>query len=571
MNRYHLPLVWAMFVLVMSSSLSMANAFDTTGCNQVFPAEQLRVGYSYTFWDDYTNNNTYKHGVSGFPSVVVAEQYDYNRSTSFPAFGWDAALVGQGYEINPKQTIRAITATSKYSVIDRPPVRSPDNLVLRYTINFDAQNGVWGWWTGPYTHVECQPYEITWCGDGQSNEYYIDTKGTPNIDDDVKVMYETCDDGAQNGQPGKCNITCKDTVPNNPPPTNWVCGPTSGTNVSSTPTTGLCSVWVPSIVSGSGPWSWSCGGTNGWVSSPTCTANPSPVNWVCGPTSGTVVASIPSSGLCSVGVPSPVSGSGPWSWSCGGTNGGSNSACTATPPLPQNFMLSVKKYIDGIDAQDDQTPVIKNVGDTFNYTIIVKNEGPASTKGKTTITDDLPFYIWLTGTVNGVGWDCSASTTIRVVCTSTSSISAGASFPTITIPVQVRTGATGTIRNIAVVTTDSPSGSTKPWVDRDPATIQIPSNGVCSWVYSGSISTTLSAITPWICAIGTPVNFISAGTSPILYSWSCTGINGGNNSPSCNANHTPAPTNFAVSVKKYVDTVDAQDARSEERRVGKEC
>lgn len=102
----------------------------------------------------------------------------------------------------------------------------------------------------------------------------------------------------------------------------------------------------------------------------------------------------------------------------------------------------------------------------------------AVSTGVTTVTDNLPAYISRTGAPSGTGWDCSTSTATRVTCTSTASISAGSNYPTITIPVRVGTGATGIIRNLAVVATNV--GNTVPGRDRDPASIIISKNGACS-------------------------------------------------------------------------------------------
>ncbi len=56
-------------------------------------------------------------------------------------------------------------------------------------------------------------------------------------------------------------------------------------------------------------------------------------NGVCGPAGGHYRAIIPTgSDLCSAGTPSSVSGSGPWSWTCNGTNGGSNASCSTVAP-----------------------------------------------------------------------------------------------------------------------------------------------------------------------------------------------------------------------------------------------
>ena len=44
------------------------------------------------------------------------------------------------------------------------------------------------------THKECAFVTALWCGDGKINGN------------------ETCDNGAQNGQPGKCNTTCNGVI-----------------------------------------------------------------------------------------------------------------------------------------------------------------------------------------------------------------------------------------------------------------------------------------------------------------------------------------------------------------------
>ncbi len=173
------------FFSVLASGLPEASAFDTTGCNQVFAPQVLRYGSSYNFFDAYTNNNSYKHQVSGYPQVSYIEQYDYNASTSFPSFGWSAALQSQGYQIYPGQSITAIESVGAYSILGVPASRSADNFMIRYTIpEYYAEQSP-GQWYGPYSHVECQPYEISWCGDGVVESAYG----------------ESCDSGSQNGQP----------------------------------------------------------------------------------------------------------------------------------------------------------------------------------------------------------------------------------------------------------------------------------------------------------------------------------------------------------------------------------
>lgn len=62
---------------------------------------------------------------------------------------------------------------------------------------------------------------------------------------------------------------------------------------------------------------------------------PSPVNGVCGADNGRTLSSPPVN-LCSTGTPTTVSGAGPWTWGCLGSNGGTNDVCSAVlaPPPP---------------------------------------------------------------------------------------------------------------------------------------------------------------------------------------------------------------------------------------------
>jgi len=51
---------------------------------------------------------------------------------------------------------------------------------------------------------------------------------------------------------------------------------------------------------------------------------------VCGAVSGQSLSVAPTGNLCSVGIASAVSGGGPWTWSCAGSNGGATASCSAS-------------------------------------------------------------------------------------------------------------------------------------------------------------------------------------------------------------------------------------------------
>ncbi len=110
------------------------------------------------------------------------------------------------------------------------------------------------------------------------------------------------------------------------------CGSANGSLTSTAPTSGLCSAGTASALSGSGPWSWSCQGLYGGNSA-SCSASPPPLNGACGPANGVGTSSAPTTGLCIAGSASAVSGTGPWDWTCQGAYGGGNASCSAPLPL----------------------------------------------------------------------------------------------------------------------------------------------------------------------------------------------------------------------------------------------
>ena len=121
---------------------------------------------------------------------------------------------------------------------------------------------------------------------------------------------------------------------------NGVCGSANGTTVSSQPSGGsLCNAGTASPVTGGGPWNWSCSGSNGG-SNANCSANKATtVNGGCGSANGATLTSAPSdSTLCASGTASAISGTGPWSWTCYGYGMpvGSNASCSASKQAPIN-------------------------------------------------------------------------------------------------------------------------------------------------------------------------------------------------------------------------------------------
>jgi len=125
------------------------------------------------------------------------------------------------------------------------------------------------------------------------------------------------------------------SVPTAPPPPgpalNGLCGSANGVAAVVQPMDNLCSTGTVTGVSGNGPWNWNCLGENGGMTV-SCTAPlqpPAPITGVCGAGNGVPTLTRPRSGLCAAGISSAVSGRGPWTWSCSGTNGGGAVGCVA--------------------------------------------------------------------------------------------------------------------------------------------------------------------------------------------------------------------------------------------------
>ena len=188
------------------------------------------------------------------------------------------------------------------------------------------------------------------------------------------------------GAHGGVDISCAASLQSKPDKIDGACGISDGANLKESPLKDLCSTGTPSAVSGEGPWTWSCSGSNsGTVGS--CSASKivppkppgNPVNGLCGASNGAATTVLPASGLCSTGTLSGVVGNGPWNWSCIGENGGMTVSCTAPlePPAP----------LDGI------------CGGAHGVTTMAKPQSGLCSSG-------------LAGSVNGKGpwtWTCSGA------------------------------------------------------------------------------------------------------------------------------------------------------------------
>lgn len=56
------------------------------------------------------------------------------------------------------------------------------------------------------------------------------------------------------------------------------------------------------------------------------------LNGACGSSNGAIFSAAPTNNLCTAGTASAITGTGPWRWSCVGSNGGTTASCSTSPP-----------------------------------------------------------------------------------------------------------------------------------------------------------------------------------------------------------------------------------------------
>jgi uncharacterized repeat protein (TIGR01451 family) len=172
----------------------------------------------------------------------------------------------------------------------------------------------------------------------------------------------------------------------------------------------------------------------GWVCSPgatsTCTRSDALAGGASYPAI-TLTVNIASNAPASVTNTATVSGGGD-------TNGTNNSASDPTS-ITGGPDLTITKTHSG-NAQQGQNG--------FQYTITVSNIGGGASSGAVTVSDTLPSGMTV-ATITGPGWVCTPGATST--CTRSDPLNGGASYPAITLTVNVATNASASLTNTATV------------------------------------------------------------------------------------------------------------------------
>ena len=97
------------------------------------------------------------------------------------------------------------------------------------------------------------------------------------------------------------------------------------------------------------------------------------------------------------------------------------------------------------------TPSAFAVGQGGTYSLLVSNAGTTSTSAAITVADTLPTGISSSATPSGTNWDCSASTSTVVSCTTAAVLLPGENAPVVSVPVSIAVNAASPSVNTAIV------------------------------------------------------------------------------------------------------------------------
>ena len=145
------------------------------------------------------------------------------------------------------------------------------------------------------------------------------------------------------------------------------------------------------------------------------TAPVTTINGACGSVNGGTFAIAPANNLCSAGTATSVSGSGPWTWSCNGSNGGSTASCSAAKTIQAAPVITSAGTANGTVSQ------------SFSYPIIATNS-PTSYGAS-----GLPAWLSINPNTGQMSGTPTASGTFNVAVTATNAGGTGSMTVTITI------------------------------------------------------------------------------------------------------------------------------------------
>src|SRR6185369_9167304 len=248
-----------------------------------------------------------------------------------------------------------------------------------------------------------------------------------------------------------------------------------------------------------------------------------PVNGICGSANGGTFTVAPSNDLCSTGTTSAVAGSGPFAWTCAGSNGGTTASCSAQLQAPPAD--TTPPTVVSVDTSNATS------SNSFAFTVTFTEEVTAVTSGIR--IDTYHGIATVSGSVVTIRFDQVTPDKDQVY--------------TLTIPAGTFKDAAGNLNDLYTAPVTFANGRIPP---------PPPVNGACGIANGSAFDTTP---TTDLCSAGTAS--VVTGVGP--YYWSCAGSNGGTTA-TCSAQYQAPPNNtdFTPPAVVSVDTSSATSSNS---------
>jgi hypothetical protein len=138
-------------------------------CNKVHSVVNLRYGASYRFfhtWNNHSDNPVYFHRYS----VSFKNGYYFDKGEPF---NWTQVTRELGFSVLPKVSQEIIATTTKWKIDSRPDsIKSREyDFLIAYILEYDFKNDTKSK-RGYKKDVACQPYLVTWFGNGILEDKY---------------------------------------------------------------------------------------------------------------------------------------------------------------------------------------------------------------------------------------------------------------------------------------------------------------------------------------------------------------------------------------------------------------
>lgn len=168
---YKLLLMLAVFFLPLSSFAKtvISDSGVKVKCGKMHPVVSLRYGASYRFFHTWNNNSdkpVYFHRYS----IFFKNGYYFDKGKPF---NWTQKIRDLGFSILPYTSQELISTTTGWRVDSKPDsLKKRDyDFLVAYTIEYDFKNNTKSKW-GHKKDVACQPYLVTWLGNGVLEDKY---------------------------------------------------------------------------------------------------------------------------------------------------------------------------------------------------------------------------------------------------------------------------------------------------------------------------------------------------------------------------------------------------------------